>query len=74
MAARAAFLELSPLTSPASPRPCTLHALNTLSYFQFPWMRHAASGLRPQHLLCSLPVLPPLPLPGSFLLILEVYT
>lgn len=31
-----ALLELCLLTSPASPRPCPLHAPNMLSYFQFP--------------------------------------
>lgn len=49
-----ALLELCLLTSPASPRPCPLHAPNMLSYFQFPEcvMLLLASALSTRCALC----------------------
>ena len=60
-------------TSPASTRPCTLHVLNTPSYFQFPGCVPLllASGLSTCCALCrSSPFIPP----GLILPILQVST
>lgn len=61
MAARADPPGASLPTSAASLRPCTLHALNTPSYFQFPGCIMLFLASKSQHLLCPVLFIPLFP-------------